>query len=125
MTDDIKQAPCPTEREQFEAWWEGEGQFVRAGGGNYEKTFAYQAWQAARAQAPAPHELPSKVAPAHFDQNAVSALVQQLLAALESCGAGAVEDGGQQWYDSRLVDAAHEAASDWLAAHGITGAPNA
>ena len=28
----------------FEAWWEGEGQFCRAGGGQYEKTFAYHAW---------------------------------------------------------------------------------
>lgn len=54
MTTDTTLAPCPTEREQFEAWWEREGQFCRAGGGNYEKTFAYRAWQAARAQAPAP-----------------------------------------------------------------------
>jgi len=28
----------------FEAWWEVEGQFLRAGGGEYEKTFAYHAW---------------------------------------------------------------------------------
>lgn len=45
-----------TAREQFEAWWEREGQFCRAGGGNYEKTFAFQAWKASRAQASAPQE---------------------------------------------------------------------
>jgi len=28
----------------FEAWWESLGQFLRAGGGQYEKTFAYHAW---------------------------------------------------------------------------------
>lgn len=33
--------------EQFEEWWQANGQFCRAGGGNYEKTFAYRAWQAA------------------------------------------------------------------------------
>lgn len=31
----------------FEAWWAKEGQFCRAGGGDYEKTFAHSAWQAA------------------------------------------------------------------------------
>lgn len=28
----------------FEAWWKTHGQFHRAGGGQYEKTFAYHAW---------------------------------------------------------------------------------
>ena len=28
----------------FEAWWESDGQYLRAGGGDYEKTFAYHAW---------------------------------------------------------------------------------
>jgi hypothetical protein len=32
----------------FEAWWSDHGQFCRAGGGDYEKTFAYRAWNAAR-----------------------------------------------------------------------------
>ena len=31
----------------FEEWWEREGQFSRAGGGQYEKTFAWNAWCAA------------------------------------------------------------------------------
>ncbi|MGG2621658.1 hypothetical protein [Pseudomonas aeruginosa] len=30
---------------EFEAWWESEGQYVRAGGGDYEKSFAFQAWR--------------------------------------------------------------------------------
>lgn len=35
-------------RAAFEAWWESDGQFCRAGGGAYEKTFAFNAWQASR-----------------------------------------------------------------------------
>jgi hypothetical protein len=31
-------------REAFEAWWEKDGQFCRAGGGDYEKTFAFRAY---------------------------------------------------------------------------------
>lgn len=34
-----------SEDAQFEAWWESDGQYMRAGGGKYEKTFAYEAWQ--------------------------------------------------------------------------------
>lgn len=30
---------------EFEAWWESDGQYVRAGGGDYEKSFAFQAWR--------------------------------------------------------------------------------
>jgi hypothetical protein len=37
----------PSMDEQFEAWWSEHGQFCRAGGGDYEKTFAYRAWEAA------------------------------------------------------------------------------
>lgn len=33
----------------FEAWWDKHGQFQRAGGGAYEKTFAWHAWCAALA----------------------------------------------------------------------------
>ena len=42
------------ERAAFEAWWERHGQFCRAGGGDYEKTFAFQAWQARAAQSGEP-----------------------------------------------------------------------
>lgn len=31
----------------FEVWWQRHGQFCRAGGGEYEKTFAWRAWEAA------------------------------------------------------------------------------
>lgn len=37
--------------EEFEKWWREEGQFVRAGGGEYEVSFAWAAWQASRKQA--------------------------------------------------------------------------
>ena len=44
-------APRPQASEdwkaQFEAWWEAHGQYCRSGGGAYEKTFAYRAWEAA------------------------------------------------------------------------------
>ena len=33
----------------FEAWWVSDGQYCRAGGGSYEKTFAYRAYEAALA----------------------------------------------------------------------------
>lgn len=29
----------------FSEWWEEEGQYCRAGGGDYERTFAFQAWR--------------------------------------------------------------------------------
>ena len=32
---------------KFEKWWNNHGQYMRSGGGNYEKTFAYEAWVAA------------------------------------------------------------------------------
>ncbi|MDT6962878.1 hypothetical protein QTN24_15365 [Cupriavidus sp. SZY C1] len=32
--------------QHFECWWEKDGQFVRAGGGDYEKSFAHAAWNA-------------------------------------------------------------------------------
>jgi hypothetical protein len=38
---------------RFEKWWEDQGQFCRAGGGEYEKTFAFRAWEAALATPPA------------------------------------------------------------------------
>ena len=30
--------------DEFDQWWESEGQYHRAGGGNYERTFAWWAW---------------------------------------------------------------------------------
>lgn len=34
---------------EFEEWWESDGKYCRAGGGDYERTFAHEAWQAASA----------------------------------------------------------------------------
>lgn len=36
---------------RFESWWESRGCLCRSGGGDYEKTFAYRAWERALAQA--------------------------------------------------------------------------
>lgn len=113
MTANTTLAPCPTEPDTKE--FTALGQFlmscsdVRMDGGKMIEAMAYLV---ARAQAPAPHELPSKVAHAHFDQKALTALVQQLLDALETPD-----------YEGRAErHHAREAAREWL---GITGAPNA
>ena len=37
------------------------------------------------------------------------ALLRQAFEALESCGQGAEEDGGMQWFDKRAVDDAYDA----------------
>ena len=37
--------------ELFEHWWEDEGQYHRAGGNDYCKTFAWEAWIFAKNQA--------------------------------------------------------------------------
>jgi len=37
--------------EAFETWWKAEGQFCRAGGGDYEKTFAFRAFEFATERA--------------------------------------------------------------------------
>jgi hypothetical protein len=55
MSDELKAADA-----SFEQWWEEHGQFCRAGGGAYEKTFAYRAWHAALSTQPA---APSPVVP--------------------------------------------------------------
>ena len=31
--------------DEFAAWWESDGQYVRAGGGGYERSFAFEAWR--------------------------------------------------------------------------------
>ncbi len=43
----------------FEKWWQEEGQYCRAGGSDYEKTFAYHAYQAALDSAPTSHPIPT------------------------------------------------------------------
>jgi hypothetical protein len=41
--------------DRFEAWWEAHGQFCRAGGGDYEKTLAYRAFEYAETSATKRH----------------------------------------------------------------------
>ncbi len=43
----------------FEKWWKSEGQYVRAGGGDYEKSFAFAAWNHTAKNAPAWHDAPT------------------------------------------------------------------
>lgn len=45
-------APATQATQDFEQWWERGGQFSRAGGDDYEKTFAFNAWKAATPAAP-------------------------------------------------------------------------
>jgi hypothetical protein len=49
----------PEWNDEFEVWWEAHGQYCRAGGGDYEKTFAFRAWEAAVKTTP-----PAQPAPA-------------------------------------------------------------
>lgn len=45
----LAEALRDAQEQPFEDWWEREGQFARSGGGQYEKTFAWNAWCAALA----------------------------------------------------------------------------
>lgn len=40
----------------FETWWEDTGSLCRSGGGDYERTFAFRAWEEATRQAIAPYQ---------------------------------------------------------------------
>ena len=51
----------------FDQWWNAHGQYLRAGGGQYEKTFGYHAWEAAAALYAA--TAPAVAAPAVLDNN--------------------------------------------------------
>lgn len=44
----LESASPRQDEELFEAWWVNEGQFLRSGGGEYEKTFAYHAFKASK-----------------------------------------------------------------------------
>jgi hypothetical protein len=63
-------------RAGFEAWWEAEGQYSRAGGGDYEKTFAYNAWTASKREASTE---PSAIPDVLFDGNEVYAEITRKL----------------------------------------------
>lgn len=55
LSQQAEPAPAQDEREahvpdnvfqqEFQTWWEDHGQFCRSGGGDYERTFAFQAWR--------------------------------------------------------------------------------
>lgn len=67
-------------REAFEAWWEEEGQFCRAGGGDYEKTFAFRAYEASRAAA---LEEAAEVADAHATCEGIAQRIAEEIRALK------------------------------------------
>jgi len=50
--EQIHVGDSPSWEDAFEAWWASPGQYCRAGGGNYEKTFAFRAWEAGHKAAP-------------------------------------------------------------------------
>lgn len=50
-SNDLGAIDLATVEAEFEAWWESDGQYCRAGGGSYEKTFAFRAYEAAIASA--------------------------------------------------------------------------
>lgn len=53
----------------FETWWERDGQFCRAGGGDYEKTFAFRAWESAvEASAQVCDKLGGEINPKNVDE---------------------------------------------------------
>lgn len=41
----VEYLPDSKFQDEFQVWWEEEGQYVRSGGGAYERTFAFQAWR--------------------------------------------------------------------------------
>jgi len=43
--DSLTSEPDEVFAAEFSAWWEGHGQFCRAGGGTYERSFAFEAWR--------------------------------------------------------------------------------
>jgi hypothetical protein len=93
----------------FEKWWEDHGQFCRAGGGEYEKTFAFRAWEAALAT-------PPTAAPMTEFDEAVAAVDSTLHHAID------------HWQDRALKAEALLAKSKqepvaWLGFNPRTGAP--
>ena len=73
----------------FEAWWEKHGQFLRTGGGQYEKTFAWHAWCEATKKPQPPvvdHPEPAYLLRDLADDISVDAL--ELIAAIRDAGLG-------------------------------------
>lgn len=72
----------------FEEWWLHHGQFCRAGGGDYEKTFAFRAWEAASAR----HDKQIKHLRDSLDQ--LLEIDKQLQELLSSTRPASVKDSG-------------------------------
>ncbi|MFK8398120.1 hypothetical protein M2D07_006365 [Pseudomonas sp. BGr12] len=49
---------------EFMTWWEEDGQYCRSGGGDYERTFAFQAWRHLYPQLMAAHAALAQLSPA-------------------------------------------------------------
>ncbi|MFU7257610.1 hypothetical protein ACM742_07695 [Pseudomonas aeruginosa] len=64
----------------FAEWWEEEGQYCRAGGGDYERTFAFQAWRHLY-----PLLLQARAALAHDEQEQAAHEIRLLANALGEC----------------------------------------
>jgi len=83
----------PTDAQEFEEWWAEHGQFCRAGGGDYEKAFAYHAWR----------RLADKL-------ERTTAALSEAREALESCQEGYFRDNGfevlRMDYDKEAVNTA-------------------
>jgi hypothetical protein len=50
----------PSDLPDFDKWWEEHGQFVRSGGTEYTRTFAYEAWKFLKGDAPVQPAEPKK-----------------------------------------------------------------
>jgi hypothetical protein len=87
----------PKDKQEFEEWWDKHGQFCRAGGGDYEKTFAFHAWE-------------RHADKFNSEMERTVATLNQAKEALESCQEGNFRDNGfDVWrkdYDSDAVSAA-------------------
>lgn len=81
--------------EKFERWWAQAGQYSRAGGGSYEKTFAYNAWRAALEQTDAFDEFEQRKA-----LDGAQCLVDYEAIALRPCPfCGPGNSVPQLWFD--------------------------
>ncbi|HRO77158.1 MAG TPA: hypothetical protein PLA93_00230 [Acinetobacter towneri] len=68
------------EGELFEHWWENEGQYHRAGGNEYCKTFAWESWIFAKSQT----DLPGQITVTHERlQELITIAVKTVLEAKE------------------------------------------
>ena len=92
------------ESDLFEQWWDDEGQYHRAGGDDYCKTFAWEAWIFSKAQS-------EKALLEQFEIN--NKLVEQV----EKLKAQAVPDGFvvvPEEPTERMLDSAYSSISDNL-----------